>query len=306
MRKKVLIITTNGHPCACYLARSLRSTGAEIYVLNQNLTSSKTNSWNYFKNLLHRRGLWTFIDNLLLFFYNKLFYYYSKILSHLKQLLFNIFFFNEPDNQNNGSFRPNKPINQCKVDFPAFKPDPNLRNEDWLMWLDTEQVNSEIGCSLINKIKPDIILLAGAPILKAKTIEHIQASIINPHYGITPYYSGSDSPIWAIYKNDWDRIGFTIHYVVPKVDSGPIIYQEIVKDWDPRWSLLEIGRCIAQCMYDKYISISSKIIENGEQPEGIHLSSTNILPPAGLFVRMHANFNKKRLLRRSLHDRPSD
>ena len=47
--------------------------------------------------------------------------------------------------------------------------------------------------------------------------------IINIHRGIVNRYRGLDSDLWAIYHNDFDNIGVTIHFVEENLDSGDVL-----------------------------------------------------------------------------------
>ena len=49
---------------------------------------------------------------------------------------------------------------------------------------------------------------------------------INFHYGILPYYRSSNSTQFAIHLEDFNKIGFTLHYIDTGVDTGRIIHKE--------------------------------------------------------------------------------
>lgn len=51
--------------------------------------------------------------------------------------------------------------------------------------------------------------------------------LINFHPSILPYYRGAIPSYWAL-KNNEKQTGFTAHEVIEEIDSGPIIYQEVV------------------------------------------------------------------------------
>jgi methionyl-tRNA formyltransferase len=48
------------------------------------------------------------------------------------------------------------------------------------------------------------------------------------HAGITPKYRGTHGAYWALYNNDMENAGVTIHLVDEGVDTGNIIYQSSV------------------------------------------------------------------------------
>ena len=52
---------------------------------------------------------------------------------------------------------------------------------------------------------------------------------INIHRGYAQSYRGLDSDLWAIYNEEFDKIGVTLHYVDEKLDNGRIILKKRVE-----------------------------------------------------------------------------
>ena len=50
--------------------------------------------------------------------------------------------------------------------------------------------------------------------------------MLNVHRGIASEYRGLDSEFWAIYHNDFNNIGVTIHKVDEHLDTGPYTFME--------------------------------------------------------------------------------
>ena len=86
----------------------------------------------------------------------------------------------------------------------------------------TQDVNSEITLQAIKDMKPDLIMVFGGKILK-NTIIDIPKTIINMHFGITPFYKGAGSSLTAISRLDFRHVGATIHLIDNKIDHGNII-----------------------------------------------------------------------------------
>jgi len=53
--------------------------------------------------------------------------------------------------------------------------------------------------------------------------------VIGGHPGITPFYRGNHSSFWAIYNNDFERIGYTVFILDSGIDTGDIIFQDRIK-----------------------------------------------------------------------------
>lgn len=97
--------------------------------------------------------------------------------------------------------------------------------------------NDEQTLQILEKYKPDYIILGGARILKEHIIKTAKFGILNSHPAILPKYRGLDCVAWAIL--DGDSVGATVHYIDSGVDSGPIILQEAV-DYSDCDSLLKV------------------------------------------------------------------
>jgi len=79
----------------------------------------------------------------------------------------------------------------------------------------------------LQKLDPDLIIISDDIILKPCIYENSKHKAINIHPGILPFYRGSHCVFHAL-KNK-DDIGFTIHEVEEKVDTGDILYKEVVE-----------------------------------------------------------------------------
>ena len=79
---------------------------------------------------------------------------------------------------------------------------------------------------LLTELSPDIIVLAGAPILKARVLSTAKMAVLNAHPGLLPTYRGVDVIAWAVLNGD--PIGVTLHKVDPGIDTGAIVLQECI------------------------------------------------------------------------------
>lgn len=92
-------------------------------------------------------------------------------------------------------------------------------------------VNSSNSIECIETIKqlnPDIIIVNGTRILSKKLLDSTRATIINMHLGITPKYRGVHGAYWAYYNNDDNNAGVTVHLIDPGIDTGGILYQDVI------------------------------------------------------------------------------
>ena len=87
-----------------------------------------------------------------------------------------------------------------------------------------DDINSQKVEEQLTKIKPDVIILAGPPIIKENIFSQSRKFTINVHRGILPKYAGLDAIFWALYNNE-SEIGATVHVVTKGIDAGDIIAQ---------------------------------------------------------------------------------
>lgn len=90
-------------------------------------------------------------------------------------------------------------------------------------------VNSNECLKVLNEIKPDIIIVNGTQIISKKILNHINAVFINTHLGITPKYRGIHGGYWALANGDRANCGVTIHLIDPGIDTGSILYQDVIE-----------------------------------------------------------------------------
>lgn len=92
-----------------------------------------------------------------------------------------------------------------------------------------QYANTEDGRSVINQLKPDLIIVNGTRIISKKTLESVPATFINIHTGITPAFRGVHGGYWAVATGKKGLFGTTVHYVDTGVDTGGIIDQVFIE-----------------------------------------------------------------------------
>jgi len=85
-------------------------------------------------------------------------------------------------------------------------------------------VNDAASEQFLDKVRPDIIIQAGAGILKANIFSRAAATI-NLHHGIAPEIRGIDSTFWCMFYGVREKIGVTCHFIDEHLDTGAIIAQ---------------------------------------------------------------------------------
>lgn len=87
---------------------------------------------------------------------------------------------------------------------------------------------SDFDAALMRQItaySPDLIVLAGfMRILTPYFVEYYLGKMINIHPSLLPKYQGLNTHARVLQAGEMEH-GATVHYVTPKLDSGPIILQ---------------------------------------------------------------------------------
>ncbi len=90
-------------------------------------------------------------------------------------------------------------------------------------------VNDQDCLQCLQALQPDIVLVNGTRIISKKILQCTPAVFINMHVGITPWYRGSHGGYWALYHNDPENFGTTIHLIDAGVDTGSVLKQVFAK-----------------------------------------------------------------------------
>ena len=105
---------------------------------------------------------------------------------------------------------------------------------------------------LIEREKPNLVLVSGTDLLKRSTLERFGTRVMNLHTGISPYIKGGPNCTnWALTLGEFDLIGNTIMWIDPGIDSGAIIATERTP-LTGRESLLELHLKVIEHAHDLY------------------------------------------------------
>lgn len=83
--------------------------------------------------------------------------------------------------------------------------------------------------SLIDAVQPDLIVCAGyLRLISAKTVEKVQAKMINIHPSLLPKFPGLRTHARALEAGETLH-GASVHCVIPELDAGPVLTQVCVE-----------------------------------------------------------------------------
>lgn len=87
-----------------------------------------------------------------------------------------------------------------------------------------------------NGLSSDKYIVFGSSYIKGELCNFlVENKTINIHMGVSPYYRGSSCNFWAMYDENYDKVGATIHLLSNKLDAGDILCNALPnKDVDIR------------------------------------------------------------------------
>ena len=75
----------------------------------------------------------------------------------------------------------------------------------------------------LERARPALCLLGDCGIVPPAVLAVPSIATLNAHPGILPEYRGLDTALWAVYENQMDKVGCTLHVVDPGIDTGGIL-----------------------------------------------------------------------------------
>lgn len=91
--------------------------------------------------------------------------------------------------------------------------------------LHVASINSEEAVAALLELQPTIVVVSGTRIISAKVLSAVGVPFLNVHAGITPRYRGIHGLYWALYNDDAEHGGVTVHRVDSGIDTGSIVAQ---------------------------------------------------------------------------------
>ena len=88
--------------------------------------------------------------------------------------------------------------------------------------LSVRWINDPEVAGLLRETKPDLTVTICTSILKQEVLA-AAGTIINVHGGFLPYYRGNHCFFFPFYRGEFDRIGSTLHFIDPGIDTGDIL-----------------------------------------------------------------------------------
>jgi len=86
-------------------------------------------------------------------------------------------------------------------------------------------INSPTSVSVIQSLKPDLVVVCGTSILDEQVLSIPSQGVLNLHGGLSQKYRGVWTTHWAVFNEEPEHIGATVHFVSAGIDDGDIVFQ---------------------------------------------------------------------------------
>ena len=87
-----------------------------------------------------------------------------------------------------------------------------------------DQFNAELDF-LMGRERFDYIFSYGSPIIHNSDVLSPNQKSVNFHFGLSRYYRGGSTNIYALANNEYEKVGLTAHKLERNVDSGGILFE---------------------------------------------------------------------------------
>ncbi len=89
--------------------------------------------------------------------------------------------------------------------------------------IEVTHINDDKVVSLVERLKPDVIAVFGTSLIRGELLSKGRLGIVNLHGGLSPHYRGADCTFWALYNEEPEQVGCTLHFIDAGIDTGKLI-----------------------------------------------------------------------------------
>lgn len=104
-----------------------------------------------------------------------------------------------------------------------FFPDTTARLDHPELVREVPHINHPDVLKLARELQPDLVCVFGTSLIRGELLKEGRQGIVNLHGGLSPEYRGADCTFWALYNNEPEKVGCTLHYIDAGIDTGRLI-----------------------------------------------------------------------------------
>lgn len=162
----------------------------------------------------------------------------------------------------------------------------------------TSSINSSHVIEIIERLKPDLIMVSGTSLIRKPLIElKFPKGIINLHTGISPYVKGGPNCTnWCLANDQFHLIGNTIMWLDAGIDSGNLIATETT-NFTGNENLYEIHLKVMEHAHFLYLKIAEQIKKDSTKCPSVKQKD---ISTGNLYLTKMWNFSKKKALLKNI------
>lgn len=112
----------------------------------------------------------------------------------------------------------------------------------------------------------DLMIHAGAGILRAPLLDIPRLGVLNAHMGVLPRYRGMNVAEWAAWENG--PLGATLHWIDPGIDTGRII-RVVPVARQGLATIAELRRAVDAAQIGALAELVAQMVSTGETPAAL-------------------------------------
>ena len=109
--------------------------------------------------------------------------------------------------------------NETQFFFPLTS--PHLLRPELVRFV--SHINHPQVVTWANELNPDMVCVFGTSLIRGPLLEAGQLGMVNLHGGLSPEYRGADCTFWALFNEEPEKIGCTLHFINAGIDTGAIV-----------------------------------------------------------------------------------
>jgi methionyl-tRNA formyltransferase len=145
-----------------------------------------------------------------------------------------------------------------------------------IQFYDVETINSPQAHALLKTLNPKVVAVYSTRIVKKSTLQASNATFLNFHAGLTPFYRGQYTLYWALARGEPQKAGGTVHVVDTGIDTGAVVAQEIIalnkKDISPIHAFVALPQGVKMMAEAIKNTLSGKLKPIAHSHETLHTS----------------------------------
>lgn len=162
----------------------------------------------------------------------------------------------------------------------------------------TSSINTQRVIEIIEKIKPDLVMVSGTSLIRKPLIEmKFPKGMINLHTGISPYIKGGPNCTnWCLSNDEFHLIGNTIMWLDSGIDSGNIIATETT-DFTGKENLFEIHLKVMEHAHSLYLKVIAQLKKDSSKCPSV---KQNEIAEGKLYLTKMWGFSQKKSLLKNI------